>query len=154
METPSAASCGFSARNGKMEEACMHAKSLQLCPTLCDPMDCSPPGSSVHGFLQARILMVPCPPPGNLLNPGIGPASLLSPTLAGGFFTTRANLGSLEEAHVYLLIAQLCLTLHSPTDCSPPACQCRRPRSDPWPQKIPHALEQLSPCATTTEHVL
>ena len=27
------------------------AKSLQLCPTLCDPMDCSPPGSSVHGIL-------------------------------------------------------------------------------------------------------
>ena len=28
----------------------------QLCPTLCDPMDCSPPGSSVHGILQVRIL--------------------------------------------------------------------------------------------------
>ena len=28
----------------------------QLCPTLCDPMDCSPPGSSVHGILQSRIL--------------------------------------------------------------------------------------------------
>ena len=28
----------------------------QLCPTLCDPMDCSPPGSPVHGILQARIL--------------------------------------------------------------------------------------------------
>ena len=28
----------------------------QLCPTLCDPMDCSPPGLSVHGILQARIL--------------------------------------------------------------------------------------------------
>ena len=28
----------------------------QLCPTLCDPMDCSPPGSSVHGILQTRIL--------------------------------------------------------------------------------------------------
>ena len=28
----------------------------QLCPTLCDPVDCSPPGSSVHGILQARIL--------------------------------------------------------------------------------------------------
>ena len=27
-----------------------------LCPTLCDPMHCSPPGSSVHGILQARIL--------------------------------------------------------------------------------------------------
>ena len=32
------------------------AKSLQLCLTLCDPMDSSPPGSSVHGILQARIL--------------------------------------------------------------------------------------------------
>ena len=32
------------------------AQSLQLCSTLCDPMDCSPPNSSVHGILQARIL--------------------------------------------------------------------------------------------------
>ena len=35
--------------------ACM-LKSLQSCPTLCNPMDCSPPGSSVHRILQARIL--------------------------------------------------------------------------------------------------
>ena len=34
----------------------MCAKSLQLCPTLCDPMNCSPPGFFVHGILQARIL--------------------------------------------------------------------------------------------------
>ena len=34
----------------------MRAKSLQLCLTLCDPMDSSPPGSSVRGILQARIL--------------------------------------------------------------------------------------------------
>ena len=32
------------------------AKSLQSCPTLHDPMDCSPPGCSVHGILQARVL--------------------------------------------------------------------------------------------------
>ena len=32
------------------------AKSLQSCPTLCDPMDCSPPDSSVHGIFQARVL--------------------------------------------------------------------------------------------------
>jgi len=32
------------------------AKSLQSCPTLCDPMDGSPPGSSIPGILQARIL--------------------------------------------------------------------------------------------------
>ena len=36
--------------------ASKRAKSLQSCPTLCDPMDCSPPGSTVHGILQARIL--------------------------------------------------------------------------------------------------
>ena len=34
----------------------MPAKSLQSCLTLCDPMDYRPPGSSVHGILQARIL--------------------------------------------------------------------------------------------------
>jgi len=33
----------------------VRAKLLQSCPTLCNPMDCSPPGSSVHGILQARI---------------------------------------------------------------------------------------------------
>ena len=33
-----------------------YAKSLQSCPALCDPMDCSPRGSSVHGILRARIL--------------------------------------------------------------------------------------------------
>ena len=41
---------------------CMCAKSLQSCLTLCDTMDCNPPGSSVHGILQARILAwVPMP---------------------------------------------------------------------------------------------
>ena len=35
----------------------MYAKLLQTCPTLGDPIDCSPPGSSVHGILQARILV-------------------------------------------------------------------------------------------------
>ena len=35
---------------------CMHAKLLQWCPTLCDPMDSSPPGSSIHRILWARTL--------------------------------------------------------------------------------------------------
>ena len=39
-----------------MQIAAAAAKSLQSCPTLCDPIDCSPPGSSVPGILQARIL--------------------------------------------------------------------------------------------------
>ena len=33
----------------------VHAKSLQSCPTVCDPMDGSPPGFSVHGILQIKI---------------------------------------------------------------------------------------------------
>ena len=36
--------------------ACMCVLSLESCPPLCDPVDCSPPGASVHGLLQARIL--------------------------------------------------------------------------------------------------
>ena len=40
------------------------AKSLQSCPTLCNPIDCSPPGSSVHGILQTRILEWVAPSPG------------------------------------------------------------------------------------------
>ena len=52
----------------------MRAKLLQLGLTLCDPMDYSPPGFTVHGILQARILeWLPFPPPGDLPNPGIEP---------------------------------------------------------------------------------
>ena len=40
----------------KSVAAAAAAKSLQSCPTLCDPMDCSLPGSSVHGIFQARVL--------------------------------------------------------------------------------------------------
>ena len=42
--------------SGNILPACLHAKSLQSCPTLCNPVDYSPPGSSVPGILQARIL--------------------------------------------------------------------------------------------------
>ena len=41
--------------NQSIEILSMSAKMLQLCPTLCDPVDCSLPGSSVHGILWARI---------------------------------------------------------------------------------------------------
>ena len=61
---------------------CVRAKSLQSCLTLCDRMDCSPPGSSVHGILQARILeWVAMPSSRDLPNPGIEPASLAAPEL-------------------------------------------------------------------------
>ena len=70
----------------------MCVKSLQSCSTLCDPMDHSPPVSSVHGILQARILVwLPCPPPGDLPHPRIEPLSLKSPALAGWFSTTSTT---------------------------------------------------------------
>ena len=59
----------------------------QSCLTLCNPVDCSPPSSSVHGISQARRLeWLPFPSPGDLPNPGIKP---MSPALAGRFFTSE-----------------------------------------------------------------
>ena len=55
---------------------------IQSCPTLCNPMDCSPPGSSVHGILwQEYWSGLPCPPPGDLPDSGIELASPASPAL-------------------------------------------------------------------------
>ena len=52
----------------------MKVLGVQSCPTPYNPMDCSPPGSSVHGILQARILdWVAIPSPGDLPDPGIKP---------------------------------------------------------------------------------
>ena len=66
--------------------ACVYA---QLCLTPCDPMDCSPPGSSVHGISQAIILgWVPFPSLGDLPDPGTEPVSPMAPAMAAGFFTT------------------------------------------------------------------
>ena len=48
----------------------------QLCLTLCDPMDCSPPGSSVHGIhRQESWSGLPCPPPGDFPKPVVEPRS-------------------------------------------------------------------------------
>ena len=57
-------------------------QSLQSCLTLCDPMDCSPPGSSVHGFSRQEYWSgLPFPPPGDLPHAGIEPESPASPAL-------------------------------------------------------------------------
>ena len=55
----------------------------KLCPTLCDSLDCSQPGSSVHGIVQARTLeWVPFPSPRDPPYPEIISLSLVSPALA------------------------------------------------------------------------
>ena len=66
----------------------MHAVNVRV----YNLMDHSLLGSSVHGILQARILeWAAIPSPGDLPDPGTEPASLMSPALAGGFFTTSAT---------------------------------------------------------------
>ena len=72
--------------------AYMRAKSLQPCPTLCIPMDCSPPGSSVYRFSrQGYWNELPLPSPGDLLNSGTEPTSLTSSVVAGRYFTTGTS---------------------------------------------------------------
>ena len=68
----------------------VHVKSLQSCLTLCDPMDCSLPGSSVFlGFSRQEYWGgLWFPSPGDLPDPGIEPTASAAPALAGGFFTT------------------------------------------------------------------
>ena len=64
----------------------------RLCLTLRNFMDCSPSGSSVHGFPKQEYWSgLPWPSPGDLLNPGIEPWSL-----AGGFFTASATWEALK----------------------------------------------------------
>ena len=77
-----------------MFHVCVCARSLQLCLTLCDLRDCSPPGSSVHEILQAGEYWsgFPCPPPGDLANPGIKP---MSPALQADSLLLR-HWGSLS----------------------------------------------------------
>ena len=59
---------------------------------LCESMDYSLPGFSVHRILQVRMLeWIAMHSPGDLPDPGIKPMSLKSPSLVGGFFTTSAT---------------------------------------------------------------
>jgi len=79
-----------------MQTPMCFAESLQYlcvcalnCVWLCNPIDCSVPGSSVHGiFWQEHWSGLPFPISGELPDPGINPASPISPALASDFFTT------------------------------------------------------------------
>ena len=89
-------------------------------------MDCIPPGFSVHGILQARVLSgLPCPSPGDLPDPGIEPRS---PALQKFSLLIEPH----GEGHVSGEV-------RPPTITDPPSASLREPAS--WP--LPHALEFL-----------
>ena len=89
-------SCTFFSSDQNIRCACISAKSLRLRLTLRSPLDCSIPGSSVHGILQTRILeWVAMPSSRGSSQPRDGTCVSLSPALAGGFFTISVNW----EAH-------------------------------------------------------
>ena len=87
---------------------CMPAKSLQSCLTLCNPMNCSPPGSSVHGDSPSKNTgWIAVPSPGDLPHPGIEPTSLISPALASESFNTSTTW---EAYNIIQFTYLLCLS--------------------------------------------
>ena len=78
-----------------------------VCLTLCHPMDCSPPGSSVHGILQKRILeWVAILSPGDLLKPGIKP---MAPTLEADSLPSEPPGKSERGVQMALAMSYQCL---------------------------------------------
>ena len=69
-----------------------HARLLQSYSTLCDPMDCSLQAPLSIGFSRQEYWSrLPCPPAGDLPNPGIKPVTLKSLAITGRFFTTSTT---------------------------------------------------------------
>ena len=91
----------------------------QSCLTLCDPMDCGPPGSSLHGILQARILEWVAIP----FSRGFSQVRDQTQVscIAGGFFTSKPpDTTALLGICVSMKVAQSCPTLCDSLDCSLP----------------------------------
>ena len=97
----------------------------QSCPTLCDPMDCSPPGCSVHGDSPGKDTGVSC----HALLQGIFPIQGSNP----GLLHCRQILYQLSHPSgptpgpipVLCLVAQSCPTLCNPMDCRQPGSSVR-----------------------------
>ena len=93
----------------------------QSCPTLCDPMDYSPPGPSVHRIFQARILEWVAMPSRGSTRPRDQTSSLTSPALAGGFYTTSTTWEAPKSVSCSVMLVTLSgPILWDPMDYSPP----------------------------------
>ena len=97
MDTHTYVLCFWGAHCWTRQSSCssfmlVHAKSLQLSLTLCNPVDYSPPGSSVYGILQVRILeWFFTPSSSRAAQPRDQTCLSMSPALTGGFFTNSTT---------------------------------------------------------------
>ena len=116
---------------------CMYVLVAQLCPAVCDLMDCSLP--LFIGFSRQESWSgLPFPSPGNLPDPGIEPASLVSPMFAGRFFTTEPpGKPYILFIYTYTLLllllllcrfsrVRLCATPYMAAHQAPPSLGCSR----------------------------
>ena len=140
----------------------VRVKVDQWCPTVCNPMNRSPPGSSVHGILQERIMEWVAIPFSRGSSQPRDWAQVSG--IAGGFFTiwatwetmvklrethfiSGAKEGFSQKGHLSWVEKQL-LGLPQWLNGKESACQCGRQVFDPWSGKITHGVGQLSLCAT------
>ena len=86
----------------------------QSCPTLSDPMDCSLPGSSIHGIFQTRVLEW------GAIAFSIGLLSYNTKTLIIQAYFNLVLAIRTPNKDVCVLVTQWCPTLCNPIDCSPP----------------------------------
>ena len=135
------------------------AQLLQSCPILCDPVDCSLPGSSVHGILQTRILEgVAMPSSRRSSRPRDRTFKSVSPALAGDYFTRWVTWKPSKlwvSTKCSVLYQMLSLRFNSGLRCSfeielrdfpvwfsgeESTSQCRGHRFDPWSEKSSYAV--------------
>ena len=104
--------------------------------TLCDPADYSLPGSSVYGDSPGKNSGVglPSPPPGDVPDPEIKPSFLLSPALAGRFFTTSATWEVLIYTYVHANIQTSFLTYNV----------VRMGKISHWQLPLPNSVQPLT----------
>ena len=132
------------------------AKLLQLCPTLCDPMDCSLPGSSVHGILQARILGVGCHALLQAIFPTQG-LNLCLPALTGGFFTTGTTWDLIPNTMSFVFLIFIFFKFYlqwilSYIEMKQPWVYMCSPSRSPLPPPSPPTPSRFSQC-TRSEHL-
>ena len=119
-----------------------------LCLTLCDPLDCGPAGSTVLGILQARIMdcVVISSSRGSSRPGDTKPMFHMSPALAGRFFTNSTTWEALFYDGCCCSVAQLCLTVCNPMDCSLPGFPVHHQLPELAQTHIHRVSDAIQPC--------